>query len=189
MLSVRSIDANTNGGNAFLQLNGKGGGYGVLVSGVYCGSSIHLARDSGFLGWSGGSNVVNTPDTRAYRDGAAGAVALRDDTTAHLLRIYGTWSGAGANYERIAINHNGIALESAGTGSANRTLTLSALGTGIIAATSPIRPPSYTVATAPSASLAGAGSTIYVTDESGGAVTATSDGTDWRRSTDRAVIS
>jgi hypothetical protein len=47
----------------------------------------------------------------------------------------------------------------------------------------------YTVATVPSASAAGAGARIYVTDESGGAVGAESDGTDWRRVTDRAIIS
>ena len=47
--------------------------------------------------------------------------------------------------------------------------------------------PLYTVMTLPSASLLG--QMIYVTDESGGAVPAFSDGTDWRRVTDRAVIS
>ena len=47
----------------------------------------------------------------------------------------------------------------------------------------------YTVATVPSASTSGAGATIYVSDESGGAVLAFSDATNWRRVTDRAVIS
>jgi len=47
----------------------------------------------------------------------------------------------------------------------------------------------YTVATVPSASESGAGAVIYVTDETGGAVMAASDGTDWRRTTDNAVIS
>lgn len=49
--------------------------------------------------------------------------------------------------------------------------------------------PSFTVSSTPSASGAGAGAIIYVSDEAGGAVLAFSDGTDWRRSTDRAVIS
>jgi hypothetical protein len=53
----------------------------------------------------------------------------------------------------------------------------------------PVKVGSYTVATAPSASASGAGSQIFVTDETGGAVIAFSDGTDWRRCTDRAVIS
>jgi len=47
--------------------------------------------------------------------------------------------------------------------------------------------PSYTVATLPSAATAGL--MIYVSDETGGAVPAFSDGTDWRRVTDRAVVS
>lgn len=46
--------------------------------------------------------------------------------------------------------------------------------------------PSYTVATLPSASPAGR--MIYVTDESGGAIPAFSDGTDFRRVTDRAIV-
>lgn len=46
---------------------------------------------------------------------------------------------------------------------------------------------SYTVAALPSAEEAGR--LIYVTDEAGGAVPAFSDGTDWRRVTDRAVVS
>ncbi len=46
--------------------------------------------------------------------------------------------------------------------------------------------PSYTVATLPTAT---AGSMIYVSDESGGAVVAFADGTNWRRVTDRVVVS
>lgn len=44
---------------------------------------------------------------------------------------------------------------------------------------------SYTVATLPSAATAG--QWIYVSDETGGAVPAFSDGTNWRRVTDRAI--
>lgn len=52
----------------------------------------------------------------------------------------------------------------------------------------PICCKSYTVATVPAASTK-AGQLIYVSDESGGAVQAFSDGTNWRRVTDRAIIS
>lgn len=45
----------------------------------------------------------------------------------------------------------------------------------------------YTVATLPSASPAGR--KIFVSDDVGGATEAFSDGTDWRRSYDRAVVS
>ncbi len=47
----------------------------------------------------------------------------------------------------------------------------------------------YTVATVPSAAAEGPGRIIYVSDEAGGAVLAFSDGTDWRRVTDRNIIS
>ena len=47
---------------------------------------------------------------------------------------------------------------------------------------------SYTVAGLPSAATSGAGATVFVSDEAGGAVLAFSDGTDWRRVTDRAVV-
>ena len=45
---------------------------------------------------------------------------------------------------------------------------------------------SYALATLPSA--ISAGQLAHVSDESGGAVIAFSDGTDWRRVTDRAVV-
>lgn len=45
----------------------------------------------------------------------------------------------------------------------------------------------YTVSTLPSATTAGG--MIYVSDETGGAVMAFSDGTNWRRVTDRAIVS
>lgn len=51
-----------------------------------------------------------------------------------------------------------------------------------------VRLPVYTVATVPDAS-AWNGSWIHVSDETGGAVPAFSDGTNWRRCTDRAVVS
>lgn len=54
--------------------------------------------------------------------------------------------------------------------------------------TAPLLLMSYTVATVPDAAL-WVGALIYVSDETGGAVPAFSDGTDWRRVTDRAVVS
>lgn len=55
-------------------------------------------------------------------------------------------------------------------------------------ATNPLPLASYTLATVPDATVA-TGSLIYVSDESGGAVPSFSDGTNWRRVTDRAIIS
>ena len=44
----------------------------------------------------------------------------------------------------------------------------------------------YTVATLPAVGVAGG--FIYVTDETGGATHASSDGTNWRRVSDRAIV-
>ena len=51
------------------------------------------------------------------------------------------------------------------------------------------RLPNFAVAGLPSASTMGAGSMAFCTNETGGAVPVFSDGTDWRRCTDRAVVS
>lgn len=58
---------------------------------------------------------------------------------------------------------------------------------GTEAMTQPLRLKSYTVATVPTASE-WTGASIYVSDETGGATVAFSDGTSWRRVQDRAVI-
>lgn len=53
-----------------------------------------------------------------------------------------------------------------------------------------IRVPTYTVLTAPSASAAGAGTLIYVSNGAGGnPILAFSDGTNWKRSDTGATIS
>lgn len=48
---------------------------------------------------------------------------------------------------------------------------------------------SYTVATLPTVPVASSPGIIYVSDETGGPVLAFSDGTNWRRCTDRAIVS
>lgn len=58
---------------------------------------------------------------------------------------------------------------------------------GTEAMTSPLKLMSYAVADVPDATL-WEGSLIYVSDETGGATIAFSDGTDWRRVQDRAII-
>ena len=48
---------------------------------------------------------------------------------------------------------------------------------------------SYIIADLPSATSSGAGAIVFVSDETGGATIAFSDGTNWRRTSDRAVVS
>lgn len=53
-----------------------------------------------------------------------------------------------------------------------------------------IKVPTYTVASAPSASAAGAGTLVYVSNgAAGSAILAFSDGTNWKRSDTGATIS
>lgn len=54
--------------------------------------------------------------------------------------------------------------------------------------TSPLKLQEIVLADLPAAST-WSGALVYVTDETGGAVPAFSDGTDWRRVTDRAIAS
>jgi len=58
----------------------------------------------------------------------------------------------------------------------------------VLEATTALKAPSFTVGTVPSVATYAQG-IIYVSNETGGAVIAFSDGTDWRRVTDRAIIS
>lgn len=57
-----------------------------------------------------------------------------------------------------------------------------------LAASGAIRPGTFPLANLPSASANGAGAMIYVSDATGGGVMAFSDGTDWRRTTDRSLV-
>lgn len=57
----------------------------------------------------------------------------------------------------------------------------------VLAGKDPLQLASYTVLTLPPATQPG--QFIYVSNEAGGAQTAFSDGTNWRRSTDRAIVS
>lgn len=66
----------------------------------------------------------------------------------------------------------------------NGTLSL----TGEDTMLGPVTLASFTVATVPAAASY-TGGMIFVTNEAGGAVPAFSDGTNWRRVTDRAIIS
>lgn len=52
-----------------------------------------------------------------------------------------------------------------------------------------VRLPSYTVTTLPAVPAAASPGLIFVSNESGGAVPAFSDGTSWRRVTDRTIVS
>lgn len=91
------------------------------------------------------------------------------------------WMNAVQNeIENVIVTGAGAALNKA-----NNAQLLAAILTVIA---NNLTAPTYTVAGLPSAS-SNARRIVYVSNESGGAVIAFSDGTSWRRCTDRAVVS
>ncbi|MCC6779779.1 MAG: hypothetical protein IT537_24625 [Hyphomicrobiales bacterium] len=84
-----------------------------------------------------------------------------------------TPTGAASSTSTFRVRHDG-------------SLDVNGAGNTVISAARHHQHRSYAVATLPSAATAG--QEIYVSDESGGAVLAFSDGTNWRRVTDRAVV-
>ena len=112
-----------------------------------------------------------------YFTAGAGAFGYSgSDPTSHVLCVEGATSGPGT---AIYGNANGNLL---GDGyAAFKSNGDSDFRGGVVYFKS------YTVSTLPSAAIAGG--MIYVSNESGGAVMAFSDGTNWRRVTDRAIVS
>jgi hypothetical protein len=102
----------------------------------------------------------------------------------------GTWLYIGAATKAFNIQNqesDSTIRHLIGSAEVTRTLAAGFEVTGAISATTQIKPGSYTVATLPTAT--GAGAIIYVSDEAGGATIAFSDNTNWRRVSDRAIVS
>lgn len=139
---------------------------GIGTAATSYGLTINVGAALGAHIVTTGSDISNPG--LAYTDSSVSAVSGASSSLS--AAFFGTYSAHDAiivrgQAERLRANANGVTI----TGS--------------------MRLPSYTVAGAPSASTHGAGSMIYVSNESGGAVVAFSDGSSWRRVTDRAVIS
>ncbi|MBK8083548.1 MAG: hypothetical protein IPK28_06695 [Devosia sp.] len=92
------------------------------------------------------------------------------------LTLETTPNGLASRAERLRVNHDG----NVGIGVAAPAARLDVDGA--------VKVKSYTVAGLPAAA-AGAGQVAFVSNEAGGAVLAFSDGSNWRRVTDRAVVS
>lgn len=127
---------------------------GVLISG---------AGDNGL---SFGSTVPAGVDISLRRD-AASTLAQRVGTTAQIFRLYRTFTNS-TNYERLALQTAAgqmiIAAETAGTGTDNLDVVLTAAGTGLVNASTGIfrLGTAFTVAALPAAGTQGR--IAYVTD-------------------------
>ena len=152
---------NTNGGKGVYAQSDSitGGGYGVHAVGNRYGVYGRTADPAGNAGYFRSSGgTVINPSSKATVE----IINDHDNSRGSALKIDVTGSGSSST-KAIDV--------------ANGTSNLSG---GVVYFKS------YTVATLPSAGTAGG--MIYVSDETGGAVMAFSDGTDWRRVTDRSVV-
>jgi hypothetical protein len=125
----------------------------------------------GFLNAANVWSALQTFATSVIASGASGAAQLNDRSTGATDAWLLYASGGTLRF----FQQNGLA----------DRITISANG---VAVAGSVRSSSYTVGTLPSASGHGAGAIIYVSNEAGGATTAFSDGTNWRRHSDRAVV-
>lgn len=159
-------------------------------------------KQSGDVVLTKSAGIVSLKAVRAGAMGAAGSVLNLDadaqsgaGTQRNMgrIQVYVSDPSDGAeNAEvRIYARRAGATNQQAAIG-AGMTVGGAALampGAGNLTVAGFVKHGSFTVATVPSASIAGAGAEIWVSNESGGPTLAMSDGTNWRRSHDRAVIS
>lgn len=86
-----------------------------------------ISNDSSTLSFGGSADVI------LQRDGAADTLALRRTTNAQAFRVYRTWTNS-TNYERLALQTAAgqmiLAAETAGTGTDDLDLVLTAAGVG-----------------------------------------------------------
>ena len=127
--------------------------FGVVNSGLFSANGFELAYSRagslmfymtfervavgspGSYSWSSSSSAGGAPDLYLFRDGASGTLAQRNGTAAQESRIYGTYSGAGVDYRRLALKMStaGVAqivAEGAGSGAVGNRIEIDGLRIG-----------------------------------------------------------
>ena len=194
---------------AIMFSEGSGNWRCLSYSPVPANQTIRGAVVSGNFQVDGGSFIFNesggNQDARfegdtdvnlLFTDASADAVGIGTATPGAKLDVFS------ASDVGVRVNRNGadIVKMTAVSGSVNmgsgtasdvvlirNDATIATLGAGGLVHNLPEFLKSYTVGTLPSAATAGG--MIYVSNETGGAVPAFSDGTNWRRVTDRTIVS
>lgn len=136
----------------------------ALVRYTYPGPYNGLAvPSSGSVWWTSG-NWQDIGDVYLLRDDAA-VLALRNGLNQQTLRVYGTHSGAGANYARASLSSSStditLSAQAGGTAGPNLDLKLIPAGTGKVSVSAPLTLKGYTVITLPAGTK---GDTAFVTD-------------------------
>lgn len=168
--TVRQIQRALN--NQSTELSAGGGTYKVTVSGTQIAFTT-----AGITQW-----IIDSLGDIV--DNAGGNLIDGRDVSVDGTKLDGIEAGATADQTDAEIK---TAYENNADTNAFTDAEQTKLGNITLANTDNPVLPSYTVGTLPSAATAGA--MIYVTDEVGGAVPAFADGTNFRRVTDRAIVS
>lgn len=143
-------------------------GFTISSTGAVSGLSSISFASTLFAEQAGAYNVLRSPThTALFLGGTTDQTTYHDNNT-HRFRA------ANGSTGHATLNATAFTLDS---------------GRNLVISGGSIRAASYTVATLPSASTHGAGANIYVSNEVGGATMAFSDGTNWRRYADRAIVS
>lgn len=136
---------------------------------------------------------VNAEATLLNNDGAGHQLKLNKSTATDTASLLFQTAFSGRAEMGTAGSDDFFVKVSADGGTWYNAITVDAASGDVtvpnLTATGALRAGSFTVATLPSASGSGAGALIYVSDETGGSTMAFSDGSAWRRVTDRAVVS
>jgi len=93
--------------------------YQIRGDGVFIGAQFSTASNSVkidtvgialksdiYFGFCPADAITGVPDTRLFRDGAANTLALRNGAAAQTFNVYGTFTTATTNFERLAIKYN-----------------------------------------------------------------------------------
>ena len=189
-----------------------GAAWGRMLSLTF-GDAHYVAKAGGTMtgmlavAMSGVDPIIDSVDTDSPGSGSGGRIRLRlaskptaagqrigvlhfgaVDSAAAVQQSAAILAFAGADWGTLASEESYLTVEVTAAGSTARSEVLRLTG-ALATFAVPAKLPNFTVAGVPSAATLGAGTTIYVSNESGGATVAFSDGANWRRVTDRAVIS
>jgi len=143
--------------------------------------NLTSGSETGHFDFMAAGSGTNTQAFRVEFDGTNGIVSVGDGADAGILSSLG-------DFDLKLKSGNSTTGSITIVDGANGDIQLAPNGSGAVDVQGVIELESYTVAGVPTASNFTQGM-IYVSDETGGAVPAFSDGTNWRRCTDRAIVS